>query len=59
MGKAPVFQSLFHKVAGLQSYNYIKKRTLTQVFPSEYWVIFKNTAYFEKQLRTTASGSCK
>ena len=33
MGKAPVFQSLFHKVAGLQSYNFIEKRLLHKYFP--------------------------
>ena len=34
--------------------NFIEKEALAQVFPCEFWQIFKNT-YFEKHLRTAAS----
>ena len=50
--KTPVSESLFDKVVGLYTCNFIKK-TLTQMFFCEYCNIFKNT-YFEKQLQMTA-----
>ena len=50
----PVLESLFDKVAGLRSCNFIKKRLLTQVFSCEICEIFKNI-YFEEHLRMTAS----
>ena len=50
-------QGLFlNKVAGLrpQTCNFIKKKTLTQVFSCEFWKISKNTLFTE-QLWATAS----
>ena len=42
-------ESLFNKVAGVK-----KKKTLTQVFSSEFCEVFKNI-YFTEHLRTTVS----
>ena len=53
-GKIPVLASLFNKFAGLQAFNFMKKRhSSTGVF---LWILrnFKNT-YFEEQLRTLTS----
>ena len=47
------FQSIFSKFILIF---FFKKQTLVQVFSCEFCEIFKNT-YFEKQLRTTVSGS--
>ena len=42
----------------LQTGNFIKKETPTQVFSCDFFEIFKS-AYFGEQLRTTASGDYK
>ena len=47
-----VSETLFDKVAGLQAWNFIKKRLQHKVFCCEYCEIFKST-YFEK---TSANG---
>ena len=46
--KTSVMKSLFKKVVGLKTCNFIKKR---QVFSCEYCKTFKNV-YFEENLRT-------
>ena len=51
--KTPVLESLFNKVAGLQTCNYLKK-TPTPVFSCKCSKIFKNTQ-FEEHLRTADS----
>ena len=52
--KAPVLESHFNEVSGLQPWNFIKKRLRNkQAFSSEYCKIFKNT-YFKEHLRTTS-----
>ena len=43
--KTPALKSLFKKVADLKGSNLIKK-TWTQVFPYEYWEIFKNSFFY-------------
>ena len=56
-----LYQSLFcNKVAGLQlpqTYNFIKKGTLAQMFSCEFCEIFKNT-FFTEHLWTTDSRKC-
>ena len=52
--KIPVLESLFNKVAGQETCNFIKKETPTQVFSCKCCKTFKNT-YFEKHLWTAAS----
>ena len=55
--KQPPEVFFFNKVAGLAC-NFIKKKTLTQVFSCEFCEISKNI-YFTEHLRTTASeGGC-
>ena len=49
-----MFESLFDKVAGLQTCNFIKNRLRHRCFPEKYFQIFKNTG-FEEHLRTTVS----
>ena len=49
-----MLESLFHKVAGLQACNYIKKRLQQKCFLANIAKNFKNT-YFKKHLRTAAS----
>ena len=54
-----MLDSLFNKVAGLQSCNFVKKRLHpTQEFSCEYCGIFNNTC-FEKQSRTAVSAHNK
>ena len=53
--KTPVLKSLFNKIAGILTCNYIKKETSGQVFSCEFSEIFKNT-FFTEHLRATASG---
>ena len=52
--KTHVAESLFYTVAGLRPATLLKKETLTQVLPCEFYVIFKST-FFTEHLRTTAS----
>ena len=50
-----MLESLFNKVAGLKTCNFIKKRPPTQVFSRENSCeVFKNT-FFTEHLRSTAS----
>ena len=49
-----MYESLFVKIAGLQVYNFMKKRLRHRCFLCEYCELFKNT-YFGKHLETTAS----
>ena len=49
-----VLESLLNNVAGLQPCNFIKKKTPTQLFSSEYCEILKNP-YFEEHLRMAPS----
>ena len=50
-----LFQSLlFNEVAGFSACSFIKKETYAQVFPCEFWEIFKST-FFTEHLRTTTS----
>ena len=51
----PLLESIFKKVAGLQTCNFTKKR-LQHKFSCEYCEIIENT-YFEKRLRIAASAS--
>ena len=46
--------SLFGKVAGLQSCNFVKKETLAQMFSCEFCKISKNTFFKEHVLVETA-----
>ena len=52
--KTPVLKSNFNKVAGLNSGNFIKKGTSTQLLSFEYCDIFKNS-FFD---RTTLVAAC-
>ena len=52
--KKSVLESLFNKIAGLKTYNFIIKETPTQEFSCEYWETFKNI-YFEEPLLVAAS----
>ena len=52
--KISVLASLFNKVAGLKAPKKYPNRTPTQVFPYEYYEIFKNI-YFEEHRRRAAS----
>ena len=52
-----MLESLFHKVAGLQARNFIKKR-LQQVFYCEYCEIFKNS-FFDRTPPVAAFEICK
>ena len=47
-------KSVFNKIAGTLTCNYIKKETSAQVFSCEFSEIFKNT-FFTEHLPTTAS----
>ena len=51
--EAPLLESLFYKVADLQTFNFIKKRLQPSCFPFIV-KIWRNT-YFEEHLRTAAS----
>ena len=42
-----MFESLFDKVAGLEAYKFIKKKTARQMFSSKYGKIFKNSFFIE------------
>ena len=48
-----MLESLFNKVTGLKTCNFVKKRLPTPVFSCEYCEIRKNT-YFEEHMRTAA-----
>ena len=50
-----MLKSLFNKIAGILTCNYIKKKTSAQVFSCEFSEIFKNT-FFTEYLRAAASG---
>ena len=54
IGKTPLSESLFNKVAGLQPCNCILKKSQTQVFSCEYCEIFKNS-FFYRRPQVTAS----
>ena len=45
---------VFYQSLRLEACKFIKKETLAQVFPSEFYEIFKNT-FFTGHLRATAS----
>ena len=49
-----MLESLFSEVTGLRAWNFILKKTPTEVFSCEICEIFKNI-YFEEHLRTTTS----
>ena len=51
--KTPTLVSLFNKVAGLQSCNFIKKRLQRRYFPAKILKFFKKS-YFEEHLSMTA-----
>ena len=53
-GVSTMLRSLFNKVAGLKAPKKYPNRTPTQVFPYDYYEIFKNI-YFEEHLRMAAS----
>ena len=44
--------SLFNNVAGLQPYNFIKRKTPTQVFPCKYCEMFKDSFFYWTPLVT-------
>ena len=48
--------SLFNKIAGLQAYNFIKKRLQHRCFPVKFVKSILDT-HFKEHLRTTASRS--
>ena len=52
--KTFLLESLFNKVAGIQSYYFIKKRLQHRCFPVKFAKFLKNT-YFEENVRTTLS----
>ena len=47
---------VFYKKSFLKACNFIKKETLTQVFPCEFCEISKNT-FFTEHLRATVSAT--
>ena len=53
--ETPVFKSLFHKVADLQTCNFIKERIQHKCFSD---AKFLWNTYFEEHLRTVASELC-
>ena len=52
--KNPSARAFFLVKLQAETCNFIKKETLTQVFPCEFCVTFKNN-FFKEQLRPTAS----
>ena len=53
-----MLESLFYKVASLETYIFIKKKLQHRCFLFKYWSIYKNTC-FEESLQTVGSNNEK